>query len=79
MIKPNDDDRHVVARIFSVTSDSLCTAHIQDLFAQLAQDQLVPLMNVRLKSLTDKSHQILVAHGIPDAVTPNNDEFPLRV
>ena len=79
MIEPNDNDGHVIARIFSISVHRFSTAHVQDLFTELAEDQFVSLIGVRAESLTDVVDHVGVAHGIPDTVSGNDDEFPLTV
>ncbi len=79
MVEPNDDDGHVVARVFAIPADGFCTAHVKNLLAKLAEDQLVPLRGVRVESLADVGNHVGIAHRVPDAIRADDDEFPLAV
>ena len=79
MIKPNDNDGHVIARVFSISTHCFSTAHVQHLLTELAEDQFVSLVGVRAESLTDVVDHVGVAHGIPHTVGGNNDKFPLNL
>ena len=81
MIKPDDDDGHVVTAVLAVVADRLCTAHVQDLLAHLRQDDLVTLRHGRTigQLVLDVGDHLLVGHGVPDPVRSNDDELPARV
>ena len=43
MIKPDDDDGHVIAAVLAVMADRLGTAHVKDLLTKFGQNKLLPL------------------------------------